>query len=65
MPIQSKKQSQAKNDWMKENSKVIAVRVMKRTEKDMYDYIILKGESGVSAATLFKLALREYMNNHK
>ena len=39
MPIESKKQSKAKQDWMKENSKVYGVRVMKNTEKDLWDYL--------------------------
>lgn len=61
MPIESKKQSKAKNDWMKENSKIYGVRVMKRSESDMYNYIEEQCAKGVSAATLFKIALREHM----
>ena len=60
MPIESKKQSQAKADWMKANSKVYGVRVMKNTEKDLWDYL-----QGKEAATVFKAALREYIENHK
>ena len=39
MPITSKKQSQAKQDWMKENSKMYGVRVMKNTESDIFEYL--------------------------
>lgn len=59
MPITSKKQSQAKNDWMKENSKIFPVRVMKRTEPDLWEYL-----QGKQAATVFKQALREFIQNH-
>lgn len=59
-PITSKKNSAAKQKWMKENSKVFGVRVMKTTEKDLWDYLQDK-----EASAVFKLALREYMENHK
>ena len=58
-PIKSKKNSEAKQNWMRENSKVFGVRVMKTTEKDIWDYLQDK-----EASTIFKTALREYMNNH-
>ena len=60
MPIERKKQSKAKQDWMKENSKVYGVRVMKNTEKDLWDYL-----QGKEAAKIFKAALREYIEKHK
>ena len=60
MPIESKKQSQKKADWLKANSKVFGVRVMKNSEKDIWDYL-----QGKEVATVFKVALREYMENHK
>ena len=59
MPITSKKQSQAKADWMKENSKMYGIRVMKKSEADLWDYL-----QGKQAATVFKAALREYIANH-
>ena len=61
MPIESKKQSQAKADWMKENSKMYSVRVMKRTEPDLWDFL----QAQESPATVFKAALREYIKNHE
>ncbi len=60
MPITSKKQSKAKADWMKENSKMYGVRVMKNTEKDIWDFL-----QGKEASKVIKAALREYMENHK
>lgn len=59
MPITSKKQSKAKADWMKENSKMYGVRVMKNTEKDIWDFL-----QGKEASKVIKAALREYMENH-
>lgn len=62
MPIESKKQSQAKQDWMKKNSKVYGVRVMNNeNERDIWDFL----QRQESPATVFKKALREYMTNHK
>lgn len=60
MPIESKKNSVAKQNWLKENSKVFGVRVMKNTEPDIWDYL-----QGKEASTIFKIALREYMERHK
>ena len=62
MPIKSKKQSQARQDWMAANSKVYGVRVMNNdNERDLWDF--LKAQDAPS--TTIKLALREYMQNHK
>ena len=62
MPIKSKKQSQAKQDWMAANSKVYGVRVMNNdNERDLWDF--LKAQD--APATTIKIALREYMKNHK
>ena len=61
MPIESKKQSKAKSDWMRDNSKVYGIRVMINTERDLYDFL---QRQTVPAATVIKQALREYMTNH-
>ena len=53
MPITSKSQSEAKQKWMKENSKVFGVRVMRNTEGDIFDYL-----EGKEAATEFKRGIR-------
>ena len=39
LPIQAKKNSEAKQEWMKNNSKVYSVRVMKNTEQDIFEYL--------------------------
>lgn len=61
MPIESKKQSKAKADWMKENSKIFGVRVMKNTEKELWDFL----QAQDNPTTVIKVALREYIANHK
>ena len=60
MAITSKKQSQAKSNWMKENSKIFSVRVMKNTEVDIYNYLMSKDKP----TTVIKEAVKEYMANH-
>lgn len=61
MPIESKKQSKAKADWMKENSKIFGVRVMKNTEKELWDFL----QAQDNPTTVIKVALREYIKNHE
>ncbi len=53
MPIESKKQSQAKAEWMKKNSKMYGVRVMKNTEEDIFNYL-----EGKVPSTEFKRGIR-------
>ena len=60
MAITSKKQSQAKSNWMKENSKIFSVRVMKNTEADIYNYLMEQEKP----TTVIKEAIKEYMKNH-
>ena len=59
MPIESKKQSKAKQDWMKANSRVFGIRVMKNSEPEMWEYL-----QGVEPSAVFKAALKEYMERH-
>lgn len=60
MPITSKNQSEAKQKWMKENSKVFGVRVMRNTEGDIFDYL-----EGKEAATEFKRGIRLLIEKEK
>ncbi|MBR0161149.1 MAG: hypothetical protein IJQ02_07715 [Oscillospiraceae bacterium] len=60
MPITSKSQSEAKQKWMKENSKVFGVRVMRNTEGDIFDYL-----EGKEAATEFKRGIRLLIEKEK
>lgn len=48
--------SEAKKKWIKENTKLIPIKVMKRTEADLLEYLEDK-----PTATVFKNALRYYM----
>lgn len=52
--------SKAKKDWMRENTRVFAVKVMKRTESDLLEFL----EKQERPSTTIKNALREYMKNH-
>ncbi len=61
MPITSKKQSEAKQKWMKENRKMYGVRVMLNAEKDLYDFL----QAQETPSATMKQAIREYMENHK
>lgn len=46
--------------WQKENTVVITMRLQKSTDKDILDFL-----EGKQNQTTIKLALREYMKNHK
>ena len=59
-PIESKKQSKAKADWMKANSKMFAIRVMRNTEADLWDFLQAQAEP----SKVIKTAIREYIQNH-
>lgn len=62
MPITSKKQSETKQRWMKENSKTYGVRVMKNeNERDIWDFL----QQQEAPATTIKKALRFYMEHYK
>ena len=52
--------SEAKKKWMKDNSKIISIKMMLKSDKDILDFLADK-----PTATTIKLALREYMANHK
>lgn len=53
--------SEAKKRWIKENTVIISVKLNRNTDTDIIKYL----ENVGSAAGAFKLALREYMKNHK
>ena len=56
--------SQAKRKWMKENSVNLTLKLMRRTETDIFDYLEKMEAKGIGKGTMFKIALREYMVNH-
>ena len=53
-------ESEAKRKWQKENTVFIGVKLQKSTDAD-----ILRFLDGKSKQTMIKLAIREYMENHK
>ena len=53
-------ESEKKRKWQKENTVFIGVKLQKSTDAD-----ILKFLEGKQNQTTIKLALREYMENHK
>ncbi len=59
---EKKRDWQAKIDWDKENAQFITLKLMKRTEGDIIEFLssIEKGKKN----TIIKQALREYMKNH-
>ena len=58
--------STKKKEWMKENSVMVPLKVMKRTEGDILSFLQTETEkTGMARNAVIKLALREYMENHK
>ena len=54
------KESEAHKRWMRENSKIYGVRIMKNSEPDLWEFL-----QGKESSAIIKLALREYIENHK
>ena len=46
--------------WQKENTVMLSMRLQKSTDGDILSYL-----EGKPKQTIIKLALREYMENHK
>lgn len=57
--------SQAKRKWMAENTIVFSVKLMKKSEADIIAYLEEMASRGIGKGTVIKLALREYIKNHK
>jgi len=53
-------ESEAKRKWQKENTVFIGVKLQKSTDADILAFL-----EGKQNQTTIKLALREYMANHK
>ena len=54
------KMTDAERKWKKENSVMLSMRLQKSTDADILEYL-----EGKQKQTIIKLALREYMENHK
>ena len=53
--------SEAKKKWMKENFWTLSVKIHRKHDADIVDYLESKGED---KQKYIKIALREYMTNH-
>lgn len=56
--------SEAKRKWMAKNAIVFSVKLMRRTEADIIEYLEANLSRGIGKGTVLKAALREYMANH-
>lgn len=56
--------SEAKKKWISDNTIIFSVKLMRRTEADIIEYLGKMAERGIGRGTVFKMALREYMQNH-
>ena len=56
--------SEAKKKWDKENSMVFSIKLMRKSEADIIEYLESNQSKGIRRGTIFKKALREYMVNH-
>ena len=54
----------SKRRWDAENTIVFSLKIMKRTETDIYDFLKKCQANGIGKGTIIKTALREYMANH-
>ena len=57
--------SEAKRKWIKDNTIIFSVKLMKKSEADIVEFINRNLEKGISKNTIIKIALREYMKRHK
>ena len=57
--------SEAKRKWEAKNALVFSVKLMRKSEPDLVEYFDKMLERGIGRCTLVKLAVREYMANHR
>ena len=53
--------SEAKKAWIRENTRVYSLKVMRKTEPDILSFL----EAQSSPGTVIKKAIREYIANHE
>lgn len=56
--------SEAKKKWISDNTIIFSVKLMRRTEADIIEYLGKMAERGIGRGTVLKMAIREYMQNH-
>lgn len=52
-------ESEAKTRWMRENTTILTIRLMHKSDADILAFL-----EGKTKASVIKTALREYMANH-
>lgn len=52
--------SESRKKWEKENTVCLSMKLQKTTDKDILDFL-----DGKQKQTIIKLALREYIENHR
>lgn len=59
-------ESEAKRKWQKENTVLVGVKLQKKGDSDIVEYLEsqAKKNPSFSSASAFKAALREYIINH-
>ena len=53
--------SEAKNKWDRENSIVFSIKLMKKTDADIIEFLNSQLAQGISKGQTIKIALREYI----
>lgn len=59
--------SDARKRWDKDNTVIFSVKFFKTSEQDLIDFMDSKVDkaAGIGRGTVLKMALKEYMENHK
>lgn len=57
--------SEAKKKWMKENFLTIGLKLHRKYDADIIDYLLEHESREQSKQEIIKEAIREYMENHK
>ena len=59
------RETSTREAWVRENSILVAVRINKRQDPDLYNYFRGVEERGESKGAIAREALNEYLQNHK
>lgn len=57
-------ESDAKREWQKKNALVLGVKLQRKGDKELIEYVEKQEQKGFSKSNLLKTALLEYMSNH-
>ena len=56
--------SAAKKEWMKNNSVMVSVKFMRKSDAKLIEYLESQEKTGEKKSAIIKLALTEYIANH-